>query len=301
MTLGLLAGLAADAIGLRRSMLIGLVDADRRERARRCGRRRGPGERRRRACAARPARARRAGFPDGRDAGAGADPRDGAAGPREIGLGLVGRLHAARRGGGAAGRALPHRRGRLAGVVVGDRGGVGRCGAVRRGLRAGRCASSRSAARAGSWSARSLDTLRATGPWLVAAAFAVYSSQWIAVIGFLPAIYGEAGVPARWSAVLTALAAAMNIGGNVLAGRWLQRGVPAGSPAALGLCIDGDRRRGGLRPGRRRCATRWACRRCCATWRSAASRSPAAWCRPRSSCWRCAWRPARRPWRPRWG
>ena len=84
------------------------------------------------------------------------------------------------------------------------------------------------AAGATSWSARSLDTLRATGPWLVAAAFAVYSSQWIAVIGFLPAIYGEAGVPARWSAVLTALAAAMNIGGNVLAGRWLQRGVPAG-------------------------------------------------------------------------
>jgi MFS transporter, CP family, cyanate transporter len=79
-----------------------------------------------------------------------------------------------------------------------------------------------------SWSARSLDTLRATGPWLVAAAFAVYSSQWIAVIGFLPAIYSEAGVPAQWSAVLTALAAAMNIGGNVLAGRWLQRGVPAG-------------------------------------------------------------------------
>lgn len=84
------------------------------------------------------------------------------------------------------------------------------------------------AAGAVSWSARSLDTLRATGPWLVAAAFAVYSSQWIAVIGFLPAIYASAGVPAQWSAVLTALAAAMNIGGNVLAGRWLQRGVPAG-------------------------------------------------------------------------
>jgi CP family cyanate transporter-like MFS transporter len=84
------------------------------------------------------------------------------------------------------------------------------------------------AAGAASWSARSRSTLRSTGPWLVAAAFAVYSSQWIAVIGFLPAIYASAGVPAQWSAVLTALAAAMNIGGNVLAGRWLQRGVPAG-------------------------------------------------------------------------
>ncbi|MDM0120575.1 MFS transporter [Variovorax arabinosiphilus] len=84
------------------------------------------------------------------------------------------------------------------------------------------------AARAASWSERSRSTLCSTGPWLVAAAFAVYSSQWIAVIGFLPAIYAGAGVPAQWSAVLTALAAAMNIGGNVLAGRWLQRGVPAG-------------------------------------------------------------------------
>lgn len=81
---------------------------------------------------------------------------------------------------------------------------------------------------AASWSERSRSTLRSTGPWLVAAAFAVYSSQWIAVIGFLPAIYAEAGVPLQWSAVLTALAAAMNIGGNVLAGRWLQQGVPAG-------------------------------------------------------------------------
>lgn len=83
------------------------------------------------------------------------------------------------------------------------------------------------AAGAASWSERSRSTLRSTGPWLVAAAFAVYSSQWIAVIGFLPAIYAEAGVAVQWSAMLTALAAAMNIGGNVLAGRWLQRGVPA--------------------------------------------------------------------------
>lgn len=83
-------------------------------------------------------------------------------------------------------------------------------------------------AQSASWSNRSGNTLRATGPWLAAAAFAVYSSQWIAVIGFLPAIYADVGVPLQWSAVLTALAAAMNIGGNVLAGRWLQRGVPAG-------------------------------------------------------------------------
>ena len=57
-------------------------------------------------------------------------------------------------------------------------------------------------------------------------AFAVYSSQWMAVIGFLPAIYVDAGVPAGWTAALTAFAAAMNIVGNVAGGRLLQRGVP---------------------------------------------------------------------------
>lgn len=75
------------------------------------------------------------------------------------------------------------------------------------------------------WSRRLVDTVRASGPWTVALSFAVYSSQWIAVIGFLPALYAEAGVSIGWSAVLTALAAAMNIVGNVLGGRLLQRGV----------------------------------------------------------------------------
>lgn len=73
-------------------------------------------------------------------------------------------------------------------------------------------------------------TVTASGPWLVAMAFAVYSAQWMAVIGFLPTIYAGAGVPAGWSAALTATAAAMNIVGNVAGGRWLQRG---GAPARL--------------------------------------------------------------------
>ncbi|MFS2098928.1 CynX/NimT family MFS transporter [Variovorax sp. Varisp85] len=78
---------------------------------------------------------------------------------------------------------------------------------------------------AGGWSARLRATVGARAPWLVALTFAVYSSQWMAVIGFLPAIYAGAGVPAAWNAVLTALAAAMNIVGNIAGGRWLQRGV----------------------------------------------------------------------------
>ena len=83
---------------------------------------------------------------------------------------------------------------------------------------------------AGNWRVRLHETLRAPGPWLVALAFAVYSSQWIAVIGFLPAIYAGVGVPAGWSAVLTAFAAALNIVGNLTGGRLLQRGV---APASL--------------------------------------------------------------------
>ena len=78
--------------------------------------------------------------------------------------------------------------------------------------------------------ARLRATVTAGGPWLVAMAFAVYSAQWLAVIGFLPAIYAGAGVPSGWSAALTAAAAAMNIVGNVAGGRWLQRG---GAPARL--------------------------------------------------------------------
>jgi MFS family permease len=68
-------------------------------------------------------------------------------------------------------------------------------------------------------------TLGAFGPWAAALAFAVYSAQWMAVIGFLPAIYAGAGVAAGATAGLTALAAAMNIVGNVAGGRLLQRGV----------------------------------------------------------------------------
>ncbi|PBI85453.1 Major Facilitator Superfamily protein [Variovorax boronicumulans] len=75
------------------------------------------------------------------------------------------------------------------------------------------------------WASRLRETVGARAPWLVALTFAVYSSQWMAVIGFLPAIYADAKVPAAWSAVLTALAAAMNIVGNLMGGRWLQRGV----------------------------------------------------------------------------
>lgn len=83
------------------------------------------------------------------------------------------------------------------------------------------------AARGAAWSARLKRTLAAPGPWLVALTFAAYSGQWLAVIGFLPSIYTQAGVPAAATGVLTAAAAAANIVGNIGSGRLLQRGVAA--------------------------------------------------------------------------
>jgi MFS family permease len=75
----------------------------------------------------------------------------------------------------------------------------------------------------GAWQ-RLRSTLGACGPWLVALTFGMYSGQWLAVVGFLPSIYAAAGVSGALLGVLTALAAAVNILGNMASGRLLQRG-----------------------------------------------------------------------------
>jgi CP family cyanate transporter-like MFS transporter len=74
------------------------------------------------------------------------------------------------------------------------------------------------------WPMRLRHTLSARGPWLIAASFAMYSSQWLAVIGFLPSIYTQAGISGAATGVLTAMAAAVNMVGNIGSGRWLHRG-----------------------------------------------------------------------------
>ncbi len=85
------------------------------------------------------------------------------------------------------------------------------------------------------WMQRLGETLTRPGPWLVALTFAAYSGQWIAVIGFLPTIYMEAGVSDAATGVLTALAAAVNMLGNIGAGRLLHRGIPPGRLLAIGF------------------------------------------------------------------
>jgi MFS family permease len=75
------------------------------------------------------------------------------------------------------------------------------------------------------WTQRLVRTLTVPGPWLVALGFAAYSAQWLAVIGFLPSMYKAMGLPLALGAVATALAAAVNIFGNVGSGLLLQRGL----------------------------------------------------------------------------
>ncbi len=80
------------------------------------------------------------------------------------------------------------------------------------------------------WLQRLRDTVAAPGPWMLALCFACYSSQWLAVIGFLPSIVQQAGFSAAATGVFTAAVAGVNALGNITAGRLMQRGV---APARL--------------------------------------------------------------------
>lgn len=88
---------------------------------------------------------------------------------------------------------------------------------------------------AAGWGPRLALTLRSPGPWLVALSFAVYSGQWMAVIGFLPTVYAEAGLGSTLSGTLTAVVALANMVGNVASGRLLQGGWSATRTLRLGF------------------------------------------------------------------
>ncbi|MDP3760835.1 MAG: MFS transporter [Ramlibacter sp.] len=74
------------------------------------------------------------------------------------------------------------------------------------------------------WTHRLRLTLSAGGPWLVSLAFAAYSAQWLAVIGFLPSMYTQAGLAPGLAGIATGFAAALNMVGNIASGRLLQGG-----------------------------------------------------------------------------
>ena len=85
------------------------------------------------------------------------------------------------------------------------------------------------------WPQRLALTLQSPGPWLVALTFAVYSSQWLAVVGFLPTVYAELGLAAGTAGVLSACVALANVSGNILSGRLLQRGWPPKRLLSIGF------------------------------------------------------------------
>lgn len=89
------------------------------------------------------------------------------------------------------------------------------------------------------WSPRLRRTLSAPGPWWVALTFFLYSGQWLAVVGFLPTIYAQTGYAAATVGGLSALAAGINMAGNIGAGRLLARGVRPGVLLAWGFCAMG--------------------------------------------------------------
>jgi CP family cyanate transporter-like MFS transporter len=80
------------------------------------------------------------------------------------------------------------------------------------------------------WRQRLASVLTHRGPWLVVLSFAVYSGQWLAIIGFLPSIYVQMGLSMATGGTLTAAVAAANMGGNIYSGRLLSRGI---NPPAL--------------------------------------------------------------------
>ncbi len=88
----------------------------------------------------------------------------------------------------------------------------------------------------GAWFAPVWRTLGARAPWLVAASFALYSAQWLAVIGFLPSIAEQAGRVGAGAAPMLALVPLVNVLGNVSAGRLLQRGLSAKALLTGGFC-----------------------------------------------------------------
>jgi len=85
--------------------------------------------------------------------------------------------------------------------------------------------------RASSWHLIAM-TLGSANIWMLAGMFAVYAGQWIAVIGFLPTIYTLGGVSGMQAGLLTALVAGSNAIGCFYAGRLMYKGF---APARLAI------------------------------------------------------------------
>ncbi|WP_367651325.1 MFS transporter [Glutamicibacter mysorens] len=78
-------------------------------------------------------------------------------------------------------------------------------------------------------------TIKVLPPWMAGLAFACYTVQWMAVMGFLPRIYAAYGLEALPAGLLSALVGGLNIIGAWISAAWLQRG--RGATGILLLCF----------------------------------------------------------------
>jgi CP family cyanate transporter-like MFS transporter len=83
-------------------------------------------------------------------------------------------------------------------------------------------------------------TLRVPGPWVLALGFGCYAAQWMSVFSFLPSIYQAGGIAPGLAGLLTALAVAVNLSGNIASGWLVSRRLPppwllAGAGATMAL------------------------------------------------------------------
>ena len=72
---------------------------------------------------------------------------------------------------------------------------------------------------------RIVTTIKTWRPWIAGLAFASYTLQWMAVMGFLTTIFVAANVASLWAAFLSALVGGVNIIGALVAGQLLGKGV----------------------------------------------------------------------------
>ena len=76
--------------------------------------------------------------------------------------------------------------------------------------------------------------LKKSGPWWIALAFGCYAFNFYAIMVWLPTfMVGDRQTPLLTASLLTALVVAVNIGGNVLGGVLMQRGVSRGTNVCL--------------------------------------------------------------------
>lgn len=72
---------------------------------------------------------------------------------------------------------------------------------------------------------RIITTVASPRPWIAGGLFACYTAQWMAVMGFLPAIYAAAGFQGIWPGLLSAAVGGLNAIGALSAGPLMDRGL----------------------------------------------------------------------------